>query len=41
MNIGDMFEMQLLLNTELSNVSTAIESAANTAVSSMARNVKG
>jgi len=42
-SIGDMFEMQMLMNhlSQLSEMSTAVVSAANTAVTSMARNVKG
>lgn len=41
-SIGDMFEMQMLMNhlSQLSEMSTAVVSAANTAISSMARNVK-
>lgn len=41
-SIGDMFEMQMLMNhlSQLSEMSTAVVSAANQAVSSMARNVK-
>jgi len=42
-SIGDMFEMQMLMNnlSQLSEMSTSIVNAANTAISSMARNVKG
>lgn len=42
-SIGDMFEMQMLMNhlAQLSEMSTAVVSAAHTAISSMARNVKG
>lgn len=42
-SIGDMFEMQMLMNhlSQLSEMSTAVVSAANTAVTDMARNVKG
>ncbi len=41
--IGDMFEMQMLMNhlSQLSEMSTAVVSASHTAISSMARNVKG
>lgn len=41
-NIRDMFEMQMLMNklSQLSEMSTGIVSAANSAISSMARNVK-
>lgn len=41
-SIGDMFEMQMLMNhlSQLSEMSTAVVSAANQAVTSMARNVK-
>jgi hypothetical protein len=41
-NIGDMFEMQMLMNhlSQLSEMSTSIVSASNTAIASMARNVK-
>lgn len=41
-SIGDMFEMQMLMNhlSQLSEMSTAVVSASNTAISSMARNVK-
>lgn len=42
-SIGDMFEMQMLMNhlSQLSEMSTSVVSASHTAVSSMARNVKG
>lgn len=41
-SIGDMFEMQMLMNhlAQLSEMSTAVVSASNSAISSMARNVK-
>ncbi|MBA3957795.1 MAG: DUF5407 domain-containing protein [Parachlamydiaceae bacterium] len=41
-SIGDMFEMQMLMNhlSQLSEMSTAVVSAANTAITSMARNIK-
>lgn len=42
-SIADMFDMQMLMNhlSQLSEMSTSIVSASNTAISSMARNVKG
>lgn len=42
-SIGDMFEMQMLMNhlSQLSEMATNVVSAANTAIMSMARNVKG
>lgn len=42
-SIGDMFEMQMLMNhlSQLSEMSTAVVSASNSAIQSMARNVKG
>jgi hypothetical protein len=42
-SIGDMFEMQMLMNhlSQLSEMSTAVVSASNSAISTMARNVKG
>ncbi|MGA8165230.1 MAG: DUF5407 family protein [Waddliaceae bacterium] len=42
-SIGDMFEMQMLMNhlAQLSEMSTSVVSATHTAISSMARNVKG
>jgi len=41
-SIGDMFDMQMLMNhlTQLSEMSTSVVSACNTAINSMARNVK-
>ena len=42
-SIGDMFEMQMLMNhlSQLSETMTSIVAAANSAIMSMARNVKG
>lgn len=42
-SILDMFEMQMLMNhlSQVSEMSTSVVSAANSAISSMARNVKG
>jgi hypothetical protein len=42
-SIGDMFEMQMLMNhlSQLSEMSTNVVAAANAAISSMARNLKG
>jgi len=42
-SIGDMFEMQMLMNhlSQLSEMSTNVVAASNNAISSMARNVKG
>ncbi len=42
-SIGDMFEMQMLMNhlSQLSEMSTSVVSASNSAIASMARNVKG
>lgn len=42
-SIGDMFEMQMLMNnlSQLSEMSTSVVNAASQAISSMARNVKG
>jgi len=42
-SIGDMFEMQMLMNhlSQLSEMSTAVVSASSSAITSMARNVKG
>lgn len=42
-SIADMFDMQMLMNhlSQLSEMSTSIVSASNSAISSMARNVKG
>lgn len=41
-SIGDMFEMQMLMNhlSQLSEMATAVVSSANTAITSMARNLK-
>ncbi|HEV8051784.1 MAG TPA: DUF5407 family protein [Parachlamydiaceae bacterium] len=41
-SIGDMFEMQMLMNhlSQLSEMSTSVVSASNSAISSMARNLK-
>lgn len=41
-SIGDMFEMQMLMNhlSQLSEMSTSVISLMNSSVSSMARNVK-
>jgi len=41
-SIVDMFEMQMLMNklSQLSEMSTSVVSSANSAISSMARNVK-
>lgn len=41
-SIADMFEMQMLMNhlSQLSEMSTSVVSASNSAISSMARNVK-
>lgn len=41
-SVGDMFEMQMLMNhlTQLSEMSTSVVSASNTAIASLARNVK-
>jgi hypothetical protein len=41
-SIGDMFEMQMLMNhlSQLSEMSTNLVSAANQAINAMARNVK-
>lgn len=41
-SIGDMFEMQMLMNhlSQLSEMSTSVVSASNSAIASMARNVK-
>ena len=41
-SIGDMFEMQMLMNhlSQLSEMSTSVVAAANSAIMSMARNVK-
>jgi len=42
-SIGDMFEMQMLMNhlSQLSEMSTSVVSASNSAIADMARNVKG
>lgn len=42
-SIGDMFDMQMLMNhlSQLSEMTTSVVSAANTSILSMARNVKG
>lgn len=42
-SIGDMFEMQMLMNhlSQLSEMSTSVVSAANSAIQRMAQNVKG
>jgi hypothetical protein len=42
-SISDMFEMQMLMNhlSQLSEMSTSVVSASNSALASMARNVKG
>jgi Family of unknown function (DUF5407) len=42
-SIGDMFEMQMLMNhlSQLSEMSTAVVSSSSSAITSMARNVKG
>lgn len=41
-SIGDMFEMQMLMNhlSQLSEMATNVVSASNSAIQSMARNVK-
>ena len=41
-SIGDMFEMQMLMNhlSQLSEMSTAVVGAANSAIISMTRNLK-
>jgi len=41
-SITEMFEMQMLMNrlSQLSGMSTSVMSASNTAIASMARNVK-
>jgi len=41
-SIGDMFEMQMLMNhlSQLSEMASNVVSAANTAIMSMARNLK-
>lgn len=42
-SIADMFDMQMLMNhlSQLSEMSTSVVNASNTAIGSMARNVKG
>lgn len=42
-SIGDMFEMQMLMNhlNQLSEMATNVVAGANSAIMSMARNVKG
>lgn len=42
-SIGDMFDMQMLMNhlSQLSEMCNSVVSASNTAIMSMARNVKG
>lgn len=42
-SIGDMFEMQMLMNhlSQLSEMSTAVVQASNSMIGTMARNVKG
>ncbi len=42
-SIADMFDMQMLMNhlSQMSEMSTAVVNAANSAIVSMARNVKG
>jgi hypothetical protein len=42
-SIGDMFEMQMLMNhlSQLSDMATSVVQASNTAIGTMARNVKG
>ena len=42
-SILDMFEMQMLMNhlSQISEMSTSVVSAANSAIQSMSRNVKG
>jgi len=42
-SIGDMFEMQMLMNhlAQLSEMATSVVSACNTCIADMARNVKG
>ena len=41
-SIGDMFEMQMLMNhlSQLSGMATSVVSASNSAIADMARNVK-
>jgi len=42
-SIGDMFEMQMIMNhlSQLSEMSTSVVSASNSAISRMAQNIKG
>jgi len=42
-SIGDMFEMQMIMNhlSQLSEMSTSVVSASNSAIARMAQNVKG
>lgn len=42
-SIGDMFDLQILMNSlsQMSEAATSVTSASNSAVASMARNVKG
>lgn len=42
-SIGDMFEMQMLMNhlSQLSEMTTSVVSAANSAIQRMAQNLKG
>lgn len=42
-SIGDMFEMQMLMNhlSQLSEMSTSVVSASNSAIQRMAQNIKG
>ncbi len=42
-SIGDMFEMQMLMNhlAQLSEMSTNVVAASSAAITSMARNIKG
>ena len=42
-SIGDMFEMQILMNnlSQLSEMSTAVVSASNSCIKTMAQNVRG
>jgi hypothetical protein len=41
-SIGDMFEMQMLMNhlSQLSEMATSVVSASNSAIASMSRNIK-
>ena len=41
-SIGDMFEMQMLMNhlSQISEMATSVVNASNSAIASMARNVK-